>query len=126
MTTLPVDVGWVQYSQSYSDKATCESAIEDNKAEIVMDVAMFMGVDSKTGKARFKIKGKLKKKSKMLRKQWKKNKDREYIVGPCKWCEKEIVNTDSFVTFADKTRACIKCHRNSGHMLPFWDKEHSK
>ncbi len=54
MTTLPVNVGWVQYSQSYSDKATCESAIEDNKAEIVMDVAKFMGVDSKTGKPRFK------------------------------------------------------------------------
>ena len=63
-----------------------------------------------------------KKKSKMLKKQWSKNPNKEHIVGPCKWCEKEIVNTDSFVTFADKTRACIKCYRSSGQMLPFSNK----
>ena len=62
----------------------------------------------------------------MLRKQWKKNKDKEYIVGPCKWCKKEIVNSESFVAFADKSKACIKCYKISGHLLPFWDKEHSK
>ena len=60
----------------------------------------------------------------MLKKQWSQNPNKEHIVGPCKWCEKEIINTDSFVTFADKTRACIKCYKNSGHMLPFWDKKH--
>ena len=63
-------------------------------------------------------------KSKMQKKQWSKNPNKEFIVGPCKWCEKEIVNTDAFVAFADKSKACIKCYRNSGHMLPFWDKEH--
>ena len=57
----------------------------------------------------------------MQKKQWKKNQNKELIVGPCKWCEKEIVNTEAFVAFADKSKACIKCYRNSGHMLPFWD-----
>ena len=33
----------------------------------------------------------------MQKKQWKKNQNKELIVGPCKWCEKEIVNTDAFV-----------------------------
>ena len=58
-------------------------------------------------------------KSKMLKKQWSKNPNKEYIVGPCKWCEKEIVNTEAFVAFASKEHACIKCYRKSGYMLPF-------
>ena len=62
----------------------------------------------------------------MIKKTWKKNQNREHIVGPCKWCQKEIVNTEAFVSFANHEHACIKCYRNSGHMLPFWDKEHSK
>ena len=62
----------------------------------------------------------------MKRKTLKNYQNKEYIVGPCKWCKKEIVNTESFVAFADKSKACIKCYKNSGHMLPFWDKEHSK
>ena len=62
----------------------------------------------------------------MIKKTWTKKPNSEYIVGPCKWCEKEIVNTEAFVAFADKSRACIKCYRNSGHMLPFWNKEYSK
>ena len=57
----------------------------------------------------------------MQKKQWKKNQNKEFIVGPCKWCQKEIINTEAFVTFASKEHACIKCYRNSGHMLPFWD-----
>ena len=44
----------------------------------------------------------------MQKKQWKKNQNKELIVGPCKWCEKEIVNTEAFVAFADKSKACIK------------------
>ena len=46
----------------------------------------------------------------MIKKTWTKKPNREIIVGPCKWCEKEIVNTDAFVAFADKSRACIKCY----------------
>ena len=62
----------------------------------------------------------------MKQKTWTKKPNKEFIVGPCKWCEKELLNTQSFVTLAVKSRACIKCYKNSGHMLPFWDKEHSK
>ena len=58
----------------------------------------------------------------MLKKQWKKNNNTERIVGPCKWCEKEIVNTEAFVTFASKEQACIKSYRSSGQMLPFSNK----
>jgi hypothetical protein len=61
-------------------------------------------------------------KSKMLKKQWSQNPNKEYIVGPCKWCNKELINTESFVTFADKTRACTKCYKSSGQMLPFKNK----
>ena len=59
----------------------------------------------------------------MIKRQWKKNQNSEHIVGLCKWCQKEIINTEAFVSFASKEHACIKCYRNSGHMLPFWDKE---
>jgi len=61
-------------------------------------------------------------KSKMLKKQWSQNPNKKYIVGPCKWCNKELINTESFVTFADKTRACTKCYKSSGQMLPFKNK----
>jgi hypothetical protein len=63
-------------------------------------------------------------KSKMQKKQWSKNPNKEFIVGSCKWCNKEIINTESFITLATKENACIKCYRSSGQMLPFWDKEH--
>ena len=58
----------------------------------------------------------------MLKKQWSKNQNKELIVGSCKWCNKELLNTDSYVAFATKERACIKCYRNSGQMLPFSNK----
>ena len=57
----------------------------------------------------------------MQKKTWKKP-NREFNVGPCKWCEKEIINTESFVTLATKENACIKCYRSSGQMLPFSNK----
>jgi len=62
-------------------------------------------------------------KSKMQKKQWSKKSNKEFIVGPCKWCNKEIINTDSFVTFITKERACIKCYKNSGNVLPFFNKK---
>jgi hypothetical protein len=58
----------------------------------------------------------------MQKKQWSQNPNKEHIVGPCKWCEKEIINTESFVTFANKEIACNKCYRSSGQMLPFSNK----
>jgi len=59
----------------------------------------------------------------MLKNQWLKKPNKESIVGSCKWCNKELVSTDSFVAFADKERACNKCYRNSGHVLPFFTKD---
>jgi len=55
----------------------------------------------------------------MIKQQWEKNQNSEHIVGPCKWCQKEIINTEPFISFASKEQACIKCYRKSGHMLPF-------
>ena len=40
----------------------------------------------------------------MKQKTWTKKPNKEFIVGPCKWCEKELVNTESFVAFADKSK----------------------
>jgi len=59
----------------------------------------------------------------MLKNQWLKKQNKELIVGSCKWCNKELVSTDSFIAFADKERACNKCYRNSGHVLPFFTKD---
>ncbi len=30
-------------------------------------------------------------------------------IGPCKYCKKDMVNTESFVAFADKTKAHYDC-----------------
>ena len=58
----------------------------------------------------------------MLKKQWPKKPNNELIVGSCKWCDKELLNTDSYVTFATKERSCLKCYRRSGASLPMFNK----
>ncbi len=30
-------------------------------------------------------------------------------IGPCKYCKKDMVNTESFVAFMDKTKAHYSC-----------------
>ena len=30
--------------------------------------------------------------------------------------------TEAFIGLKDNEYSCIKCYKNSGHMLPFWDK----
>ena len=57
----------------------------------------------------------------MQKKTWVKP-SREFNVGPCKWCNKELVNTDSYVYFASKERACLKCYHNSGASLKMFNK----
>ena len=32
-------------------------------------------------------------------------------IGPCKYCKKDMVNTESFVAFADGTKAHYECMR---------------
>lgn len=43
------------------------------------------------------------------RKTWNKKKIREILVGNCRYCEKEIINTDSFVSFYPKGHAHYVC-----------------
>tara|TARA_R100000700_G_C3131457_1_gene116523 strand:+ start:636 stop:827 length:192 start_codon:yes stop_codon:yes gene_type:complete len=45
------------------------------------------------------------------RKTWNKKKIIEVLVGNCRYCEKEIINTDSFVSFYPKGHAHYVCMR---------------
>ena len=47
------------------------------------------------------------------RKTWNKTKIREILVGNCRYCEKEIINTDSFVSFYPKGHAHYECMRKA-------------
>ena len=44
-------------------------------------------------------------------KTWKKPPQIVINIGPCKYCKKDMVNTESFVAFADKTKAHYECMR---------------
>ena len=43
------------------------------------------------------------------KKTWNKTKIRETIVGDCRYCKKEILNTDSFVSFYQSGHAHYEC-----------------
>ena len=45
----------------------------------------------------------------MTKKTWKKPVQYVMNIGPCRYCKKEMENTESFVAFADKTKAHYKC-----------------
>ena len=45
----------------------------------------------------------------MTKKTWKKPVSIVMDIGPCKYCKKDMVNTESFVAFADKTKAHYSC-----------------
>tara|TARA_R100001443_G_scaffold63500_1_gene73309 strand:+ start:947 stop:1138 length:192 start_codon:yes stop_codon:yes gene_type:complete len=47
------------------------------------------------------------------RKTWNKTKIREILVGNCRYCEKEIINTDSFVSFYKSGHAHYECMRKA-------------
>jgi|TARA_R100000084_G_C4605690_1_gene125462 hypothetical protein len=47
------------------------------------------------------------------RKTWNKKKIIEVLVGNCRYCEKEIINTDSFVSFYPKGHAHYVCMRKA-------------
>ena len=47
------------------------------------------------------------------RKTWNKSKIRVTIVGDCKYCNEEILNTDSFVSFYPKGHAHYQCMRKA-------------
>ena len=45
----------------------------------------------------------------MTKKTWKKPVQYVMNIGPCRYCKKEMENTESFVAFADKTKAHYNC-----------------
>ena len=45
----------------------------------------------------------------MAKKTWKKPVSIVMDIGPCKYCKKDMVNTESFVAFMDKTKAHYDC-----------------
>ena len=45
----------------------------------------------------------------MTKKTWKKPVSIVMDIGPCKYCKKDMVNTESFVAFMDKTKAHYSC-----------------
>ena len=47
------------------------------------------------------------------RNTWNKKKIIEVLVGNCRYCEKEIINTDSFVSFYPKGHAHYVCMRKA-------------
>ena len=45
------------------------------------------------------------------KKTWQKPPQIIIDIGPCKYCKKDMVNTESFVAFADGTKAHYECMR---------------
>tara|TARA_B100000131_G_scaffold227470_1_gene219138 strand:+ start:808 stop:1005 length:198 start_codon:yes stop_codon:yes gene_type:complete len=43
------------------------------------------------------------------KKTWQKPRQIVIDIGPCKYCKKDMVNTESFVAFMDKTKAHYSC-----------------
>jgi len=45
-------------------------------------------------------------------------------VGNCKWCTKDIYSSEPYM-IVKQEYSCVKCFKNSGHMLPFWGKNNN-
>ena len=43
------------------------------------------------------------------KKTWQKPRQIVIDIGPCKYCKKDMVNTESFVAFLDKSKAHYSC-----------------
>ena len=52
----------------------------------------------------------------MAKKTWKKPTVIVIDIGPCKYCKKDMVNTESFVVFADKTKAHYECMKKDDEL----------
>ena len=50
------------------------------------------------------------------KKGWLKPKHILLDIGPCKYCEKDMVNTESFVAFADGTKAHYECMKKDDEL----------
>ena len=52
----------------------------------------------------------------MAKKTWNKTKKRILVVGVCKYCHKELINTDSFVSFYGGGHAHYECMRKDDEL----------
>ena len=51
----------------------------------------------------------------MAKKLWKKPSIIVINIGKCRYCQKEMINTESFVAFADKTKAHYECMKKDDY-----------
>ena len=51
----------------------------------------------------------------MKNKIWKKPSVIVIDIGKCRYCQKEMINTESFVAFADKTKAHYECMKKDDY-----------
>ena len=52
----------------------------------------------------------------MKKKLWKKPKQIIMDIGKCKYCQKDMVNTESFVVFATKEKAHYECMKKDDEL----------
>ena len=52
----------------------------------------------------------------MAKKTWNKTKNRILVVGVCKYCQKELINTDSFVSFYGGGHAHYQCMKEDDEL----------
>nr|BAR34730.1 hypothetical protein [uncultured Mediterranean phage uvMED] len=52
----------------------------------------------------------------MKKKLWKKPKQIVMDIGKCIYCKNDMVNTESFVVFADKTKAHYQCMKKDDEL----------
>ena len=52
----------------------------------------------------------------MAKKTWKKPVNIVIDIGPCRYCKKDMVNTESFVAFADGTKSHYLCMKNDDEL----------
>ena len=48
ITTMTIPEGWLQWTQSYSDKTACETVIKQKKAEIIFAASEYLRKGGKT------------------------------------------------------------------------------
>ena len=51
----------------------------------------------------------------VAKKTWKKPSIIVIDIGKCRYCQKEMINTESFVAFADKTKAHYECMKKDDY-----------
>jgi hypothetical protein len=47
------------------------------------------------------------------------------IIHFCKWCKQKILTSQTYITLPNQEISCLKCYKQSGHMLPFENKKNN-